>query len=127
MSASTPTQGKPERHAKQPVDLGDADDIPAPVESSQKGGPGSGREQARRVTQRIPRAGGAEAHEKPHQTGMMDKGVSKQLSKEAKRRTSGNAPPSAAPAEAAPTQRQTLKDDRPRRRTARDQGLDEAQ
>jgi len=151
---------KHERRAKQPVDTGDLDmESAAPSQQSSKAGPGAGagRESARRVSERMPKAAGANAHEKSHAAGMMDKGIGKKLAKEAKQRTAGRKsaseldelePPatrqphrksakkrakapakkrSAAPAEAAPTQKQILSGKGPRKRTLRNEGVDAAQ
>jgi hypothetical protein len=124
---------KPERRAKQKVDIAEIDDTPAPSQQSQKSGPSSGRETSRRVTQRLPQAAGAEAHMKSHAGGMMDKAVGKQMQKEAKQRASGRISAGAAPgkaaasSETAPTQKQTLQDKKPRRRKLRNTGVGDAQ
>lgn len=85
---------KPERRAKQPVDLGDVDmDTPTPSQQSSNAGPGTGagRERARRVSERMPKAQGAKAHERSRAGEMLDKGVGKRSTKQAKQRTSGRA------------------------------------
>jgi hypothetical protein len=89
MPAHPPTEGKPERRSKQPVDLGDMDNIPAPSQQSQHGGASGGREAARRTSSRMPKTAGAKAHEKSHAAEMLDKGVGKATTKQAKQRTSG--------------------------------------
>lgn len=85
---------KPERRAKQPVDLGDVDmDTPTPSQQSSNAGPGTGagRERSRRVSERMPKAQGAKAHERSRAGEMLDKGVGKRNAKQAKQRTSGRA------------------------------------
>jgi len=98
---------KPERRAKQPVDLGDVDmDSPTPSQQSAKAGPGTGagRERSRRVSERMPKTAGA----------------GKQGSAKASKRA-------AASAETAPTQKQVLKGKPPAKRKLRDTGVDTAQ
>jgi hypothetical protein len=161
---------KPERRAKQPVDLGDVDmETPTPSQQSSNAGPGTGagRERSRRVSERMPKAQGAKAHEKSRTGEMLDKGVGKRNAKQAKQRTSGRmsegalaerelpakqprrqgakkqsraakakgngannngSTKRAAPsAEAAPTQKQVLKDKATARRKLRNEGVDATQ
>jgi hypothetical protein len=85
---------KPERRAKQPVDVGDVDmDAATPSQQSSNAGPGAGagRERSRRVSERMPKAQGAKAHERSRAGEMLDKGVGKRNAKQAKQRTSGRA------------------------------------
>ena len=73
---------KPERRAKQPVDLGDVDmDTPTPSQQSAKAGPGAGagRESSRRVSERMPKTQGAKARAKSKDTTMMGKNVEKKF------------------------------------------------
>jgi len=83
---------KPERRAKQPVDLGDVDmETPTPAHQSSNAGPGAGggRERSRRVTERMPKAQGAKAHARSRAGEMLDKGVAKRNAKQTKQRISG--------------------------------------
>lgn len=122
---------KPERREEAPVDTGELDmNSAAPSQQSAKSGPGTGggRERSRRVSERMPKAAGAKAHEKDHSAGMLDKGVGKQMTKQAKQRTAGRrADGAAAPAEAAPTQKQVLTDKPRAKRTLRNTGVDGAE
>jgi hypothetical protein len=142
----TKKSNKPERRAKQPVDTTEVDfESSAPAQQSKKSGPGpsGGLERARRINERAPTTGGAKARAKPKDTTMMDKGIEKKM-KSALR--SGQTPAnlatpenavrkqpkaamrrSAAPSEAAPTQKQVLRDKAPRKRTLRNEGVDSAQ
>jgi hypothetical protein len=112
---------KPERRAKQPVDLGDVDmDTPTPSQQSAKAGPGTGagRERSRRVSERMPKAGGA-THQRQ---------ASKSNGKGATRsKKNGASKRAAASAEEAPTQKQVLKGRPPGKRKVRDTGVDAAQ
>jgi hypothetical protein len=73
---------KPERRAKGPVDVAEADmDAPTPSHQSSKAGSGvgGGRERARRVSERMPKAAGAKAHAKSKAGTMMSRSVEKKL------------------------------------------------
>lgn len=153
---------KPERREDLPVDTGGLDmESATPSQQSAKAGPGTGggRERSRRISERMPKAAGAKAHEKSHAAGMLDKGVGKKQAEQTKQRTSGRrsegelserplikkqprrqgakkqrraeegangkmkAKPAAAPAEAAPTQKQVLRDKPQRTRRIRNEGV----
>lgn len=146
---------KPERRGKEPVDLSEADfDDPTPSQQSAKSGAGTGagRERARRMSERMPKAQGATGRTKSKDTTMMSKGVEKKFmaraekgqptdhlsspenavrkqpvrrgAKKQSRASNGNGAPAA---EAAPTQKQTLKGKAPSKRTRRDEGVDASQ
>lgn len=145
---------KPQRRGKEPVDLSEIDfDDPTPSQQSAKAGAGTGggRERARRMSERMPKAQGAKGRTKSKDTTMMSKGVEKKFMaraekgqptdhlsspqnavrkqparRSAKKRTRADA--KAAPsAEAAPTQKQVLKDKAPPKRKLRDEGVDATQ
>ncbi len=150
---------KPERREELPVDLGDLDlETPTPSQQSFKAGPGTGggRERARRVSERMPKAAGAKAHAKSKAGTMMSRSVEKKLlaradkgqptdhlaspeaalDKQPRRKgakkqsraakaakTNGDGAAAAPAAEAAPTQKQVLRDKPPRKRTLRNEGV----
>ncbi len=73
---------KPERREELPVDMGDLDlETPTPSQQSFKAGPGAGggRERARRISERMPKAAGAKAHAKSNAGIMMSRSVEKKL------------------------------------------------
>jgi hypothetical protein len=121
---------KPDRRGKAPVDTGDIDmETPTPAQQSAKAGAGTGggRERARRVSERMPKAAGVKAHVKSHDGAMMDKGIDKKRTADQRESLAKTKPDGAAPAEAAPTQKQTLSDKPAAKRTLRNTGVDAAQ